>query len=43
MVQLAEAYFNDKKVKPIWNGGKFLFEEKNSKFDKTGLQFIIGP
>jgi len=35
MVQLAEAYFNDKKVKPIWNGGKFLFEEKNSKFESS--------
>ena len=33
MVQLAEAYFNGRKVKPIWNGGKFVFEEKNNNFN----------
>ena len=33
MVQLAEAYFNGKKVKPIWNNGKFSFEDKNASFE----------
>ena len=33
MVQLAEAYFNGKKVKPIWNKGKFSFEDKNASFE----------
>jgi len=28
MVKLAEAYFNGKKVKPIWSKGKFSFEDK---------------
>ena len=32
MAQQAEAYFNGKKVKPIWNEGKFSFEDKNVKF-----------
>tara|TARA_A100001011_G_scaffold326004_1_gene349311 strand:- start:101 stop:682 length:582 start_codon:yes stop_codon:yes gene_type:complete len=32
MVRLAEAYFNGKKVKPIWSKGKFSFEDKNTKF-----------
>jgi len=32
MVKLAEAYFNGKKVKPIWSEGKFSFENKNTKF-----------
>ena len=32
MVQSAEAYFNGKKVKPIWDGRKFTFEEKNINF-----------
>ena len=32
MVKLAEAYFNGKKVKPIWIEGKFSFEDKNTKF-----------
>ncbi|MDG1544741.1 MAG: hypothetical protein P8R32_00605 [Candidatus Poseidoniia archaeon] len=32
MVQLAEAYFNGKKVKPIWNGGKFSFKDYNIDF-----------
>ena len=32
MVKLAEAYFNGKKVKPIWSEGKFSFEDKNTKF-----------
>ena len=32
MVKLAEAYFNGKKVKPIWSKGKFSFEDKNTKF-----------
>ena len=32
MVKLAEAYFNGKKVKPIWNEGRFSFEDKNIKF-----------
>ena len=32
MVKLAEAYFNGKKVKPIWSEGKFIFEDKNTKF-----------
>ena len=32
MVKLAEAYFNGKKVKPIWNKGSFSFEDKNTKF-----------
>ena len=35
MVKLAEAYFNGKKVKPIWSKGKFSFEDKNTKFDFT--------
>ena len=35
MVQLAEAYFNGKNVKPIWSGGKFSFEDKNTKFTFT--------
>ena len=33
MAQQAEAYFNGKKVKPIWNKGKFSFEDKNVKFE----------
>ena len=32
MVKLAEAYFNGKKVKPIWSEGKFSFEDRNTKF-----------
>ena len=32
MVKLAEAYFNGKKVKPIWSEGKFSFEDKNNNF-----------
>lgn len=32
MVQLAEAYFNGKKVKPIWNGGKFSLQDSNIDF-----------
>ena len=32
MVQLAEAYFNGKKVKPIWGGSKFIIEDKNINF-----------
>ena len=32
MVKLAEAYFNGKKVKPIWSEGKFSFEDKNTNF-----------
>ena len=32
MVKLAEAYFNGKKVKPIWSEGKFSFEDKNNDF-----------
>ncbi len=32
MVRLAEAYFNGKKVKPIWSKGRFSFEDKNTKF-----------
>tara|TARA_B100002052_G_C15788509_1_gene555121 strand:- start:72 stop:653 length:582 start_codon:yes stop_codon:yes gene_type:complete len=32
MVQLAEAYFNGKKVKPIWDGKKFTLEDKNINF-----------
>ena len=35
MVKLAEAYFNGKKVKPIWSEGKFSFEDKNTKFAFT--------
>ena len=35
MVKLAEAYFNGKNVKPIWSGGKFSFEDKNTKFTFT--------
>ena len=35
MVKLAEAYFNGKKVKPIWSKGKFSFEDKNTKFAFT--------
>ena len=35
MVQLAEAYFNGKKVKPIWNRGKFSFEDKNTTFESS--------
>ena len=34
MAQQAEAYFNGKKVKPIWNKGKFSFEDKNVKFEQ---------
>ncbi len=33
MVHLAEAYFNDKKVKPIWSDGKFSIEDTNTKFE----------
>ena len=33
MAQQAEAYFNGKKVKPIWNKDKFSFEDKNVKFE----------
>ena len=33
MAQQAEAYFNGKKVKPIWNKGKFSFEDKKVKFE----------
>ena len=33
MAQQAEAYFNGKKVKPIWNKGKLSFEDKNVKFE----------
>jgi len=33
MVHLAEAYFNDKKVKPIWSDGKFSIEDKHTKFE----------
>ena len=32
MVQLAEAYFNGKNVKPIWSGGKFSTQDKNIPF-----------
>ena len=32
MVKPAEAYFNGKKVKPIWSEGKFSFEDKNTNF-----------
>ena len=35
MVELAEAYFNGKKVKPIWNKGKISFEEKNIQFESS--------
>ena len=33
MVQLAEAYFNGKNVKPIWSDGKFSTKDKNTKFE----------
>ena len=47
MVQLAEAYFNGKKVKPIWDGRKFTFKEKNinfgySKSEKPQLFWDMG-
>ena len=35
MVQLAEAYFNGKKVKPVWSGGKFSFEDNNINFESS--------
>ena len=35
MVQLAEAYFNGKKVKPVWNRGKFSFEDNNTNFESS--------
>ena len=35
MVQLAEAYFNGKKVKPVWSRGKFSFEDNNTKFEPS--------
>lgn len=35
MVQLAEAYFNGKKVKPVWSGDKFSFEDNNINFESS--------
>ena len=35
MVQLAEAYFNGKKVKPIWSGSNFIIEDKNTNFEPS--------
>ena len=35
MVQLAEAYFNGKKVKPVWGRGKFSPNEENKEYLKT--------
>jgi len=37
MVQLAEAYFNGKKVKPIWSGSNFIIEDKNTNFEPSKL------
>ena len=47
MVQSAVAYFNDRKVNPVWNGRKFAFEEENinfaySKSDKPQLFWDMG-
>jgi len=47
MVHLAEAYFNDKKVKPIWSNGKFGIKDKNINFQysesaKTQLFWDMG-
>ena len=47
MFQSAGAYFNDRKVKPIWDGRKFAFEEKNinfaySKSEKPQLFWDMG-
>ena len=47
MVHLAEAYFNDKKVKPIWSNGKFDIKDKNTNFQysesaKTQLFWDMG-
>ena len=47
MVQLAEAYFNGKNVKPIWSDGKFSTKDKNIKFEysesvKTQLFWDMG-
>jgi len=47
MVQLAEAYFNGKNVKPIWSDGKFSTKDKNTKFEysesvKTQLFWDMG-
>jgi len=47
MVQLAEAYFNGKNVKPIWSGGKFSTKDKNTQFEysesvKTQLFWDMG-
>ena len=47
MVQLAEAYFNGKNVKPIWSGGKFSTQDKNIQFEysesvKTQLFWDMG-
>ena len=33
MVQLAEAYYNGKKVKPIWNTDQYILEDNNIKFE----------
>ena len=33
MVQLAEAYYNGKKVKPIWNTDQYILEDYNIKFE----------
>tara|TARA_B100001250_G_scaffold388519_1_gene386840 strand:- start:2846 stop:3427 length:582 start_codon:yes stop_codon:yes gene_type:complete len=35
MVQLAEAYYNGKKVKPIWTGGKVSYNDQNAQFEYT--------
>jgi hypothetical protein len=47
MVQLAEAYFNGKNVKPIWSGGEFSTKDKNTQFEysesvKTQLFWDMG-
>ena len=33
MVQLAEAYYNGKKVKPIWNTDQYILEDYHIKFE----------
>ena len=40
MVKVAEAYFNGKKVKPLWNGNKYSFEDLNVSFEPSKSEKI---
>ena len=40
MVKVAEAYFNGKKVKPLWNGNKYSFEVLNVSFEPSKSEKI---